>query len=250
MDRSRVGSLGITTRTLQTTVPNGTLQTTMGAAFASRIGLRDIKGVQTVKAFERQGVKGTVSPMLWQTKVDKELSGAADVVFAGSALRDQSQQLTQVLDEGVRSANATANQALSIRVAEMQEAIARLEDQLSDVNLEKERLEASRVSLVQALTEKQRPLEITQNCLIRRSQRPATELVRDNPEVSLENELEDLKTAVQYLQTELASTDADLRAVRRQKLQIERDLENKRRALNIDMSCVALRTSSDMTMTA
>eukprot|EP00741_Cyanophora_paradoxa_P012578 tig00020614_g12154.t1 len=196
---------------------------------------------QQPPAFERAGVKGTVKLADWDKSWNKLRDEAIDATVESANLRAQSAALIELADATLKETELKVNDALRRRVEETSLAIKALEAQLDDVLKEKAALDDSRARLLEALRLKKEPLERVQNCFVQRSLRPPKELVRDEAEIALEQELKDIEAAVAYLQAELKTTEADLRGLRRAKLQIETDLQEKMKALEIDLECLRSR---------
>ena len=63
------------------------------------------------------------------------------------------------------------------------------------------------------------------------------DLVNDNPENSLNAEVENIKSCQNTMRKTLDAVDRQLEKNREAKIRLERDLENKDSAINIDRSC-------------
>ena len=63
------------------------------------------------------------------------------------------------------------------------------------------------------------------------------DLVNDNPENSLNAEVENIKSCQNTMRKTLDAVDRQLERNREAKIKLERDLENKDNAINIDRSC-------------
>ena len=72
------------------------------------------------------------------------------------------------------------------------------------------------------------------------------DLVNDNPENSLNAEVENIKSCQNTMRKTLDAVDRQLEKNREAKIRLERDLENKDSAINIDRSCHQVNIHSDV----
>ena len=72
------------------------------------------------------------------------------------------------------------------------------------------------------------------------------DLVNDNPENSLNAEVENIKSCQNTMRKTLDAVDRQLEKNREAKIRLERDLENKDSAINIDRSCHQVNIYSDV----
>ena len=72
------------------------------------------------------------------------------------------------------------------------------------------------------------------------------DLVNDNPENSLNAEVENIESCQNTMRKTLDAVDRQLEKNREAKIMLERDLENKDSAINIDRSCHQVNIYSDV----
>lgn len=92
-------------------------------------------------------------------------------------------------------------------------------------------------------------LTLSHKRLLNRTQRPNIELCRDEVELKLLAEIEDLKDSIAWLQQARSEAQASLRFLLKTQLQLEEEINIKTNTLKIDeVECMTLRQSMDFPM--
>uniref|UniRef100_A0A3Q2PML4 Tektin n=2 Tax=Fundulus heteroclitus TaxID=8078 RepID=A0A3Q2PML4_FUNHE len=119
-----------------------------------------------------------------------------------------------------------------------------LESCAQKVDEEMEALTLSKEQSEQALAATSVPLEVTNECLTLREGRRGYELVGDAVEEQLKKEVELIEGVQQRLQQGVHQAFEQLCVLQEARHQLTADLQNKMEALDIDMSCLSLTTTS------
>ena len=99
-------------------------------------------------------------------------------------------------------------------------------------------------NLEKAILAKEAPLQVSQTRLDNRSSRPNIELCRDPVQYRLVEEVNEIEDSIRKLQVRHAQSVASLKALIRQKLDLEEDIDVKSNTLFIDETeCMGMRKS-------
>lgn len=98
--------------------------------------------------------------------------------------------------------------------------------------------------LEHALKETFRPLQTAQDCQKHREGRQGIDLVKDEVEVSLDSEVENIRNIQERMRESLDIANSQLDNNVRKQVQLQEDLDNKDLALEIDKICFQLRNKS------
>ena len=98
--------------------------------------------------------------------------------------------------------------------------------------------------LEHALKQTQRPLTTAQDCQKHREGRQGIDLVKDQVEVSLDKEVENIRNIQERMREMLDIANSQLDNNLRKQVQLQEDLDNKDYALDIDKICFQLRNNS------
>uniref|UniRef100_A0A4W4EMM5 Tektin n=1 Tax=Electrophorus electricus TaxID=8005 RepID=A0A4W4EMM5_ELEEL len=162
---------------------------------------------------------------------------------ASSALRQLCERVLLETAEDLRAQCASVEQAFSLRCQELTQAKSQLELQLTQVLEQIGAQERNISSLQQAVYDKEAPLRVAQSRLHYRAQRPNMELCRDQPQISLLGEVDEISRSVQELQVQLAQAWDSLAQLEQSRLLLEKDISCKTHSLLIDrQKCMKHRT--------
>ncbi|XP_039596399.1 tektin-2 isoform X1 [Polypterus senegalus] len=129
---------------------------------------------------------------------------------------------------------------LTNRSEDIRRWIDNLEKGLCDVNTEIEALKLVKDEAERAVAATSIPLEVSKECLTMRDGRRSNDLVRDPVEIQLQCEMETSGKAQQVLQKSVQQIFEQLCLLQEARQQLEFDLQNKKEALDIDMTCLNL----------
>ncbi|KAM8991632.1 tektin-1 isoform 3-T6 [Ara ararauna] len=148
----------------------------------------------------------------------------------------------RVLIDGILSQTANdirkqcemVNAAFRNRVKEVKDAKHKLEALLAMVMDETASQEKNIAALKQAIADKEGPVKVAQTRLEARNHRPNVELCYDTAQYRLISEVEEITRNIQRLQDALAEAETELKALSRQQLSLEEEIQVKENTLYID----------------
>ncbi|NXN36288.1 TEKT1 protein, partial [Rhinoptilus africanus] len=164
--------------------------------------------------------------------------------------RNNSLALRAVID-GILSQTAsdmckqreTVNVAFRNRVKEVKDAKNKLETLLAMVMDETTSQEKNIASLKKAIADKEGPVKVAQTRLEARNHRPNVELCYDTVQYRLTSEVQEIRKNIQLKDT-LAQAETELKALSRQQLSLEEEIQVKENTLYIDkVLCLQMRES-------
>ncbi|XP_072513552.1 tektin-4 [Salminus brasiliensis] len=159
------------------------------------------------------------------------------------SLRLLCDRVLQETAEDLRAQSSVVDQSFSQRCLELSQAKSQLELQLSRVLEQIGAQERNISTLQQAVYDKEAPLRVAQSRLHYRAQRPNMELCRDQPQISLLSELEEISSSVGVLQQQLCEARGSLAQLEDSRLMLEKDISCKTHSLLIDRDkCMTHRT--------
>ncbi|XP_076845575.1 tektin-4 [Brachyhypopomus gauderio] len=179
----------------------------------------------------------------WVGFTQTNLALAEREEMASGALRALCERVLQETAEDLRAQCAMVEEAFSRRTQDLNQARNQLELQLTQVLEEIGAQERNICSLQQAVYDKEAPLRVAQSRLYCRAQRPNMEHCRDQPQISLLDEVEQISGSVQALQGQLAEARASLAQLEDSRLLLQKDIGCKTHSLLIDREkCMRHRT--------
>ncbi|KAG9262661.1 tektin-4 [Astyanax mexicanus] len=159
------------------------------------------------------------------------------------SLRELCDRVLQETAEDLRAQCAVVDQSFNQRCLELSQAKNQLELQLQRVLDEIGSQERNISTLQQAVYDKDAPLRVAQSRLHYRAQRPNMELCRDQPQISLESEVEQISGSVGVLQQQLSEARQSLAQLEESRLMLEKNISCKTNSLFIDRDkCLTHRT--------
>lgn len=172
--------------------------------------------------------------------VDSWLDNAADLLKFATREVDISRVLEASLEAMLKQAECDVrtqvehtNRSLDRRVDETRTAKATLEDKLSMVREHIAAVERTIGELDLAIRNLRTPLAKAQTRLKGRTERPCPELTNDLAQRQLVREVKEIQTDADRLRRELASAQAQLRNLDRERLILEEDIDVKTNSLHI-----------------
>ncbi|XP_030328830.1 tektin-1 isoform X2 [Strigops habroptila] len=158
----------------------------------------------------------------------------------------------RVLIDGILSQTANdmhkqcemVNAAFRNRVKEVKDAKHKLETLLAMVMDETASQEKNIAALKQAIADKEGPVKVAQTRLEARNHRPNVEFCYDTVQYRLISEVEEVTRNIKRLQDALAEAQSELKALSRQQLSLEEEIQVKENTLYIDeVLCMQMRAS-------
>lgn len=196
-----------------------------------------LKNTSPDKYYAPNSVKiqaNSVTPEEWEQFSNKN-------VLKGEQERNSSVTLRSMIDEILQESFDdqskqcdNVNLALAKRIEETEKAKRKLEDHLEKVKGEIDDMENNIDLLRQAIAEKEPPMQVAQTRLDTRTHRPNVELCRDRVQYKLVNEVGQISHNVDRLREMLQESEASLKGLIRQQLNLEEEIEVKVNSLMID----------------
>ncbi|XP_066530945.1 tektin-2 [Hoplias malabaricus] len=173
-------------------------------------------------------------------------------------ISDTAQHRRHISHEIRQESRALRNETANKTIWDEYDSSRRLSDRISDITRWKKSLEACAQEVdaeIEALTlakeETERalagtmlPLEVTAECLTLREGRRGNELVSDSVEAELKKEVDVIDGAQRVLQQRIDQAFEQLCLLQEARHQLTLDLQHKKEALDVDMSCLSLTSTS------
>uniref|UniRef100_A0A1B6M9P2 Tektin n=1 Tax=Graphocephala atropunctata TaxID=36148 RepID=A0A1B6M9P2_9HEMI len=189
---------------------------------------------------------GTVTDEEWAMYTQQNIDRAAKELVSGRPIRSYIDQLLKQAIEDLWKQYHLVNDAFRRRVEEYKEAKAKLENQHFETVRQSNEMVREITRLEKAIADKEGFMALAHTRLGNRAQRRGVELCRDEVEIKLINEIEDIREAVTKLQQMLAEAQASLRYLLKTQVQLEEDINIKTNSLKIDeVDCMTLRLGMD-----
>ncbi|XP_053560586.1 tektin-1 [Bombina bombina] len=152
----------------------------------------------------------------------------------------ESQRLVHEIEKTTQKSQRDVNKKLEQRQEEIEFWKKELDTKLEETANEIEQLLVFKIRLENALEGCKEPLAIAQQCLIEREKRVGIDLVHDEVERELIKEVEVIQGVMALLQRTLEQTIEQIRLNRSAKYSLEKDIQDKFQALEIDNYCSTL----------
>ncbi|XP_066533685.1 tektin-1 [Hoplias malabaricus] len=177
---------------------------------------------------------GAVTPMEWESFSDTNISKAEKEKNNSLSLRALVESLLEQTAADMRRQHEATGTALGLRIQETRTVKAQLEDQLNKLLIEIASQEQNLEALKVAISDKEGPLKVAQTRLSARSQRPNIELCHDSAHTRLLSEVQELIGQIARLKEGLALSEMELKALTRNQLALEEEIQVKSKSLYID----------------
>jgi len=158
-------------------------------------------------------------------------------------LREQTIMLQNACRCDLKAQNNAVDQALRVRINEMEVAKNELTFNQDETLLEIKHAEREIKKLKQTIDDQRRPTQIAQTQMANRGLRPNIELCHDHVEEALKNQIQTLYVDTQALHFELKQINERRTQLRQILARIQDDLSAKCLALKLDKSCQQLRAT-------
>ncbi|KAJ8945697.1 hypothetical protein NQ318_012416 [Aromia moschata] len=182
----------------------------------------------------------------WEQFTRESIERAAREINSARQLRSYVDTLLKQVIEDLWNQYHTVNEAFRKRIEETKEAKMKMEVQHSEIVRQVNEMTRAIGRLSKAISEKEGYMALAHTRLGNRAQRPGVELCKDLVEISLVNEVGELRSNVAMLQHQRAEAEASLRYLLKTQIQLEEDINVKTNTLKIDeVDCMSLRQSMD-----
>uniref|UniRef100_A0AAR2KLV6 Tektin n=1 Tax=Pygocentrus nattereri TaxID=42514 RepID=A0AAR2KLV6_PYGNA len=186
--------------------------------------------------------EAAVTPEEWESFSNVNISKAEKERNNSLSLRALVDSLLEQTAADMRQQHDATGTALELRIQETRTAKALLEDQLDKLLVEMANQEQNVEALKVAIADKEEPLKVAQTRLYARSQRPGIELCHDPVHTRLLSEVQELTGHIMRLKEGLAQSEMELKALTRNQLALEEEIQVKSHSLYIDeVICSQLR---------
>lgn len=193
-----------------------------------------------------QDLNSAVTPADWSNYSDANIKKAECEKQASVALRSVIGGVIEQTCNDLLTQCRTVDLALKKRVEECFNAKERLTAHLDKVNAEIESMEGNISKLKEAIEAKLAPLKVAHTRLAQRSQRPNVELTRDPAQFQLVSEVNLIEQSISALETQLEASEASLKGLIRNQIDLKEDIRIKTKSLHIDKDlCQDLRATID-----
>jgi len=176
----------------------------------------------------------SVTPEEWESFSNKNVLKAESERNSSVTLRSMIDEILQETYDDQQKQCDNVNLSFAKRIEETEKAKTKLEDHLAKVEGEIGDMEFNIHSLREAIKDKEAPMQVSQTRLDTRTQRPNIELCRDRVQYKLVNEVGEISYNISRLTDMLQESEASLKDLIRQKLNLEEDIEVKKNTLLID----------------
>ncbi|KAJ8984710.1 hypothetical protein NQ317_004971 [Molorchus minor] len=182
----------------------------------------------------------------WEQFTKESIEKAAKEINSARQLRSYVDTLLKQVIDDLWSQYHTVNEAFRKRIEETKEAKTKMEVQHAEIVRQVNEITRVTARLSKAISDKEGYMALAHTRLGNRAQRPGVELCKDLVEISLVNEVAELRNNVAILQHQRAEVQASLRYLLKTQIQLEEDINVKTNTLKIDeVDCMSLRQSMD-----
>ncbi|XP_063225967.1 tektin-1 [Bacillus rossius redtenbacheri] len=182
----------------------------------------------------------------WTNMSRKNIDRAAKEINTARPLRSYVDTLLKQIIEDLWRQYHLTNNAFQQRIAETRQAKENLEKLHNQTVVKINEMVRNITSLQKAVADKKAYVALAHTRLGNRAQRPQMELCKDEVELNLLQEVNQLTESVTMLQEALAEAEASLRYLLRVQIQLEEDINIKTNTLKIDeVECMTIRLSMD-----
>jgi len=197
----------------------------------------DLRNSSRDKYYAPSAVKieaNSVTPEEWETFSNKNVEKAEQERNSSVTLRSMIDEILQETFDDLNKQCDNVNLSLAKRIEETEKSKSKLEDHLQKVQLEIGDMEHNTGLLRQAISDKEAPMQVSQTRLDTRTYRPNVELCRDRVQFKLVNEVGEISHNINRLRDMLEESECSLKALIRQQLNLEEEIEVKTNSLMID----------------
>ncbi|XP_071783818.2 tektin-4 [Centroberyx gerrardi] len=174
------------------------------------------------------------NPTSWLKFTQDNLTKASQEEQASKSLSLLVERVLQETSQDLRAQCSRVDWAFSQRCAELIAAKEQLDTHLTQILEQTGVQEKNIVALQQAIHDKEAPLRVAHSRLYLRSLRPNMELCRDEPQLSLVGEVEQIDASLASLHQQLSEARGSLSRLEETRMALEKDIMCKSHSLLID----------------
>merc|ERR1719171_324601 len=178
--------------------------------------------------------ENSATPQQWECFSNKNVVKAEDERNRSITMRSMIDEILEETYQDQEKQHKCVNLAFHKRIEETETAKNRLENHLSKVDKEISEMQENIQSLKRSIYNKSSPMQVPHTRLDTRAQRPNMELCSDHVEEKLISEVHEISHNILKLTKMLENSDESLRDLKRQKLNLEEDIEVKTTTLQVD----------------
>ncbi|OCT91513.1 tektin-1 [Xenopus laevis] len=184
----------------------------------------------------------SVTPIEWEDFTNTNILKAEKQRNNAILLRSLIDGILSETASDMRKQCDTVNCSLRNRILETKDSKNKLEEHLAKVMDEISSQEKNIGILRKAIADKEGPMKVAQTRLDTRTLRPNVELCRDPVQYRLINEVQEITTNVERLRQTLSQAEAELKALNRNQLSLEEEIQVKENSIYIDeVICMQMR---------
>jgi len=176
----------------------------------------------------------SATPTEWESFSNKNVMKAESERNCSVTMRSMIDEILEETFQDQQKQNNNVNLAFSKRIEETHKAKGKLENHLSKVDKEIGEMQINIKELHSAIGIKASPMQVSQTRLDTRTQRPNIELCSDHVEKKLTEEVGEISLNIARLTQMLDNSEASLKDLKRQKLNLEEDIDVKNGTLLVD----------------
>jgi len=184
------------------------------------------------------------TPGDWQKYSEQGIARAEEEIQHSIRLRSAVDEILSAGTEDLRKQKNSSDNALRQRIEDVTLAKTHLETEKHHVSEHIGAVSKQIEDTIVAISNKNAPRYVAEERTHSRAQnRPKPiELCRDNVQYRLLDELDDINNSVKELNEKKNTLNSQLKSLRRAQLDLEEDIEVKKKSLDIDNSCVVVRS--------
>ena len=176
----------------------------------------------------------------WKKEVQDEIVAASLTKDESLSIRQQIQQLKESSETQTIQGAEGVQKALESRVKEVTSFKQRLEESIDLVSAELSTLHRSELKLTKVLKRKQRQLELNEERMMIRTDRPAREYTIDDVQGRLQVQNRLLSEAIGKIQNCSENVKLEHKRLEQAKGELQADLKDKSQALEVDLTCLGI----------
>jgi len=189
------------------------------------------------------------TPESWAQFTHDNIARAEHERMASIQLRTLVDNVLEDTSRDMREQCDTVDVNFQKRLTEMEDAKAKLEENLRKVCTEIADQEKNIADLKQAIRDKEDPMKKAQTRLYNRTNRPGVDLCRDPAQYALVGEVGEICQSIDALKNQLNQSENSLKDLQDNRMSLEKEISNKKNSIFIDRDkCMTVRTRYPSTL--
>lgn len=184
---------------------------------------------------------GTVLPDSWDSHSNYNTQRALNEIRSSTGLRESINNMIEQTANDLEAQRLRTEYAFRKRIHEVQMSKDELEWQQRNTKRENDVLMEDIRGLKQAISDKDKPLEVAETRAENRTYRPRVELCRDEPHEGIARERNELQNTVRNLVNQHNVADDALAQLRKTQNRLDEDWSIKENSLELDERCMTKR---------